>query len=361
VVRYFDGSTTRPQAVEIAFEGSHLVVRDEAGAELARWPLDEVHTIDVSDDRVRLACESAGAARLVVDVALLPKLRARCPNLDLVRQRERRQLPRILLYSAGAVGAIVLLLFVLIPAGAGTIAAWVPDTWQRKLGVTVRDQIIDGMGAIYSKTNGRLVCDAPQLTRAVAALAAQLASGVPRPVTVHVTVLDVPLVNAFALPGGELVLFRGLIDEAPTPEAVAGVLAHEIGHVVLRHPMELWVSRGTSALVIGLLAGDVFGFSAAAALGQILLDAHYGQDAEAEADALAVEMMNGAGIDARPMARLFEQFAREEGDAERLLSYFSSHPPSAERAAAVIAATRSDGRLDPEIATALGQACEEGP
>lgn len=138
--------------------------------------------------------------------------------------------------------------------------------------------------------------------------------------------------NAFALPGGDIVLTDALVELlADTPDAVTGVLAHELGHVRHRHGMRITVQAGIVGAAAGLIIGD---YSALlAGLPALLAQQSYSRDFEREADGYARELLRGARIPPRVMAQFFGRIAarRNDEDGGGLPIAFSSHPADAER------------------------------
>ena len=134
-------------------------------------------------------------------------------------------------------------------------------------------------------------------------------------------------VNAFAAPGGHVVVLSGLIDEAKSGDEVAGVLAHEIAHVIHRHPMESLVRAMGLAVLAEALSGDGLGGTAA------MLLAVTAYSREAEADATAVALLEAAGYDPLGLTDFFGRMAGEEkrSGAGLIPSYLSTHPPSEAR------------------------------
>lgn len=147
--------------------------------------------------------------------------------------------------------------------------------------------------------------------------------------------LDSPVVNAFALPGGYVYFTRGIMAHFNNEAQFAGVLGHEIGHVTARHSARQY-SRAVLAQV-GLIAGMIispefaqFGNEASQAMQLMLLK--YGRDAESESDKLGVEYSSQVGYDAHQMAGFFQTLDRLTGGAEgRLPTFLSTHPDPADR------------------------------
>ncbi len=137
--------------------------------------------------------------------------------------------------------------------------------------------------------------------------------------------------NAFALPGGTVVvtddLARMLADD---PDAMAGVLAHELTHVTERHGLTALYRSLSLYIVIGLLAGDTGAVLDEVLLeGNVLLSLAGSRAAEREADDGAVRLMQDAGFDPEGLARFFDRIGEIAGDGN---SWASTHPGSAERA-----------------------------
>lgn len=156
--------------------------------------------------------------------------------------------------------------------------------------------------------------------------------------------------NAFALPGGEMIVLTGLIAFAETPEEVAAVMAHEISHVTARHGLAQLLRSVGIVAAAQLLFGDATGLVALAGEGLTLATLQgYSREAEEEADALAVALLHAARIRPHGLATFFERLEAERGDLPAALSVLSTHPSHAERVAAVRAqvATLEDARYAP--------------
>ena len=155
------------------------------------------------------------------------------------------------------------------------------------------------------------------------------------------TLVNDKSINAFALPGGPTFVHTGLILAADNEAQVAGVLAHEISHVILRHGTNQ-ASKANLLQIPALLAGVATGSNLLAQLTQLgatgfLLK--FSRTAESEADALGSRMMNDAGYNPIEMARFFEKLQAEGGS--RAPEFLSDHPNPGNRVTAVQAEIRA--------------------
>lgn len=175
-------------------------------------------------------------------------------------------------------------------------------------------------------------------------------------VTYTFTVLDSPVENAFALPGGYIYITRGLLALMNDEAQLAGVLAHEMGHVTARHSAERYSQQVVGSLGVNVL-GAVLGGGAssqALGLGANLYFSQYSQGQEYEADKLGVRYLTQAGYDPTAVSRFLavlqgsDSLAAQEtgGGKSSMPSLFSSHPPTPERvqrSAALAQETRVSG------------------
>jgi Zn-dependent protease with chaperone function len=139
--------------------------------------------------------------------------------------------------------------------------------------------------------------------------------------------------NAFALPGGRLILTDQMVQLADqigntSTLALAGVLAHEMGHVAHRHSLRQIVQAMAITGLVSLWLGDVN--TLVAGLPAMVLEMKYSRDFEIEADEFGISLMQRQGLDTRPTGRLFELLLKQEGGTGPTI--LSSHPPTAERA-----------------------------
>jgi predicted Zn-dependent protease len=346
--RYFDGRQAVARAVDVRAHVEGLSIFRDDGT-LERWQSDDlVVRGEISERLLRVGNRQVPDAQLVVDdpavvralIAALPALRQRVPR--------RRHAGYWLGLTAGA-AAVIAAIVVAIDRLPALAAPLVPNAWEAWVG----DRIIAGFGrngGFCQGAEGRAALD--DLTQRLSRAAA-----LDPPATVQV--IDWRMVNAFAAPGGRIGLFRGLIEEADSADEVAGVLAHEMGHVVHRHPTEGVLRQlGVSATLQLLVGGSGVGVEDAAGLGNTLITLSYSRQAEAEADATALDILGKAGLDGGGLNRFFARLEREEKLGGGVPSLLLTHPPTAERLAATADAPKGERALTESQWQALRKICD---
>jgi predicted Zn-dependent protease len=171
-------------------------------------------------------------------------------------------------------------------------------------------------------------------------------------------IIDSRQVNAFALPGGFIYVNRGLIERAEQLDELAGVLGHEIGHVVQRHSVRQMEKQTKTGVAVefgcrltNLCSSEVA--RAAIQVGGAALFARYSRQDEAEADSVALEFVIDAGIDPRGIPSLFKQLIEERRRSPmRIEGFFASHPLEEDR---IVATERAIAALDPSVFQGLRQ------
>jgi len=237
-----------------------------------------------------------------------------------VRQvRHRRQL------VWGIVGGVILSTVLGLWLGADLLVevavSRIPVEWEQKLGESAyRDFLINqevvkegsGVGALEEMTR--------RLTEQIQN----------NPYKFQVTVVKSDVVNAFALPGGYVVVFTGLMKKAESGEEVAGVLSHELSHVLQRHGLERIVKSLGLWTVVAIVFGNQQGLvGMMKQLGFELLTLKFGREQETEADLTGLKLLQQAKIDPSGMIRFFERLSeKDEGRVE----WLSTHPMSTTRA-----------------------------
>ncbi len=158
----------------------------------------------------------------------------------------------------------------------------------------------------------------------------------PRDIPYSFYVVNTAEVNAFAVPGGHVYLFRGLIERTENLSELAGVVAHEVAHVVERHGIEQWRRAQQAqmglALASILLGGIPDPAAVAIELGAAGVFAGYSRDAEREADEEAVDYLVEVGIHPEGLVTFFEKLLEERRrEPGALEQFFATHPTTEER------------------------------
>lgn len=229
---------------------------------------------------------------------------------------------------AGAAGLIWLALQVFIAA----VVALVPASAEPPIGKVFADSAAAG-----HLVEDRLLADAT--TMIGNALVAQ-ASDQSYPFVFRI--VDQPQANAFAFPGGQVLVTAKLLAAAGSADELAGILGHEIAHVQRRHVTRQLAQHLGLGLALALLLGDLGSAGTlAATYGTELLGLAYGRAQEAEADRDGARLAHAAGFDPRGLDAFFKRLQAEHGDGAPAL--LSSHPADADRIAAIEALAKSLG------------------
>lgn len=150
----------------------------------------------------------------------------------------------------------------------------------------------------------------------------------------QVHVLESDQVNAFALPGGQIAVYTGLLRQADGPDELAGVLAHEIQHVVNRHGLRGIYGALRWQIALAVLVGDTSSLHGQLlGSGVMLATRAYGREMESEADRKGAELLRECHYPAGGMVKFFKKMEARQGATESALKYLSTHPTSKERIA----------------------------
>ena len=193
----------------------------------------------------------------------------------------------------------------------------------------------------------------PVLVQAVDELVSRLkphAGGTP--MTFEVTIVDAPIVNAYCLPGGKIVLFTGLLKAAKAPEQVAGVLAHEMAHATLRHGIKRIANSLGLVAGVNLLLGDTSGLVALAVeLAKHGLLTSHDREQETASDVEAVRMMAAAGLAPTALADFFALLEKDGAEVPGAIAWLASHPQLADRQKEIRQRSEKLGAFQPRALT----------
>lgn len=319
---FFDGVSSRRREVTLALSDA-LEIVEEGGAPV-RWAYADIRRADSPAGILRLACTSAPPlARLEIrDAALATQVMVRCDRLD-EHQTSRRGLAKIVGWSVAAAVSIVCVVLFGVPLAADRLAPLVPKPIERRIGDASEVQV----KTIF----GRKVCEDPAGKAAFTKLVNRLRDAAGLDDSMTAGVLPTPVPNAFALPGGKVYVLRGLLDKAQNPDELAGILAHELGHLKHYDNMRGLIYNGGTSFLIGLLFGDVTGSSAVIFASRSVVEASYSREAETAADTFAIEIMHKLGRSPKPAAELMFRITGKEGGSG--FTILASHPLTEDRLA----------------------------
>lgn len=324
---YLDGKNPVRRPARLSPTDTGLRIEIEGGPAFW-WPYAEIRQTQgfYDGEPVRLERGDVNPEIVVIsDRNFLPALQRLAPE-----QRGRFHSPdrprhRALQTSVAAAAALSILVgfyFWGIPAAAVHLAPYVPVSWESALG----EAVLKTMGPEERR------CENPGGQAAIDEMVAVLTAPLDSPYTYQVVFVDNPTVNAFALPGGKILIFRGLLGQTETPEQLAGVLAHEIQHIASRHTTRTLLQHASASLLLSALTGNgssvtAYGLESARILGLF----RYSRNNEEEADRKGMEIILASGTDPRGMIAFFETLKKNELEMLNPPKYLSTHPATEDR------------------------------
>lgn len=327
--RFFDGEIARDHMVIAELTPQGLAI-EGLGVAPRIWSLSGLNLIAQAQPGhpLRLGHESEPGARLVItQEAFTRELIAQAPHI--AGGFNARRAGRIAAIIAVSALVTTGLLYLILSYAPQTLAFVLPDSWRNSLG----DQVEATLAS-----NGKL-CATSATNASLRSLGDRLRQGNADMPPFEIKVYDIDILNAFALPGGRIVVTRKLIDTVKAPEEVAGVLAHEIGHVYHRHSEAQLIRAMGIELLLRMASGGGDTISGFAGLLAIL---RYSRDAEREADSFAQSAMVNAAIDPMALKSFFEAMKKLLGDRVSTGGLFgtmsdmmSTHPVTDARIAAI--------------------------
>lgn len=333
---FFDGQTSARHDAWVALAPWGLHIADRDGHTLAQWPYDEVEELPAPKQVLRLGRRgSAVLERLeVFDPAFAAQIDLRAEHVDRTGALQRRRRWSVIGWTMTATVSLLAVAYFGVPAIADRVAPLVPLSLEQALGEAVDVQV---RGALDRKQAGAAFecghgagekAGAAALDKMMKRLSETAALRLP----IRATVLRRPEANAIALPGARIYVFEGLIAKAENPDELAGVIAHEIGHVAHRDGTRSLLQAGGLSLMFGMLLGDFVGGGAVVIAARSILQSSYSRHVEMAADTYGAQLMNKAGGDARGLGTMLGKIG---GATEPGMSILLDHPDTKARVAAI--------------------------
>ena len=322
---FFDGLSSRRHVVRLSFADRLEIVGVEAPDDtpLASWPYNAVRRVDGPANALRASCTIAPPlARLEVrESSARADILRLCLALDGPGGAGTVSVWRIAVASLAAGVAIIATTWFGMPLLANRLAEMMPYSWEKPLG-----EAVDGQ--VRTLFSGH-ACESALGIAALKKLVGQLQEVADLPIAPDPVVLQSGVPNAFALPGGRVYVLSELLNVSQMPDELAGVLAHEFGHVAHRDGLRRVIRDGGTSFLIGLMFGDVTGAGAVLMAGRTVLSAAYSRPDEERADAFAINVMHRLG---RPTAPLGALLQRIVGSADDMVpSVLHDHPLTTDR------------------------------
>lgn len=314
--RYYNGHSAKPFTVDFSYteSGIQILYTDEKGNnQLENWSREEISETDFSSAIVTLRYG-----------AHFPHKQLEITNPDAIAEYRKIFKPKrlkqwvhfrsgklMLLLIGGFILSILLSYFFLLPFVADHIAQRFPKDLEISWGDEMYTSILGNSKIDSSKTE--------TINRFYEQL--HIKSDYP----IHITVVNDSIVNAFAVPGGGIVVYDGILKEMKEPEALAALLAHEYSHVELKHATRNIFRNLAGYMFISILFSDVNGIAAIVIQNaENLRTLKYTRSLEQEADANGLEILKRNKLSSKGMVQLFEQLKKEEQFT--LNEWLSTHP-----------------------------------
>lgn len=358
---YFDGTCSTRNDVVVEASTAGLQILGAGRHLLDEWLYAELRRQAAPDGVLRLGRHGETLlARLEVrDAALASAIEDRAVTLDRGGTAERKLRRKVVILSLAAVVSLIFTAIIGVPVLATRVTPLIPIAVEQKLGNAVDSQI---RATLDTKHLGSaFVCGAGANGAAGRAaldkLVGRLKAAAALPYPVRVDVVRRPDFNAFALPGGHIYAFQGLIDRAQSPDEVAGVLAHEMGHVAHRDGTRTVLQAAGLSFLFGMMLGDFVGGGAVVIAAKTVVRSSYSRRVEAQADIYSVGLMHKVGGDPRALAAILERVTADKDEGIKILA---DHPDTKDRVVAINAIAPT-GATTPLLGvadwTALKQIC----
>ncbi len=318
---HHDGLTAAGRAVTLQCAADTLRIVSAQGHLVSLWEQERVRAEFPHKTPLCLRLAGSGERLSVKNPALAETVRTwLSPALNDLRRARRI---RWLLAGAASWAAAILLWFA-SPLLLTVAASCIPISWEEKLGQSAQDSLCRMLGA-----GRRDVLALGPGAEALQHLAARLAGPETGGYIFRVSLLRSRVANAFAMPGGYIVVTTSLVRQCDSPDELAGVLSHEMAHVTERHSTHALIRDELLSFAGRVFTGgsDVMGTVNKA--GMTLLSLHFSREAEQQADLLGAHRLARAGIAPGALALFFRRLSTEEKSDRH--SYLSSHPSTMER------------------------------
>ncbi len=320
-VLYFDGVSSASSQRSLLLEPDRFIIRSEY--EKITWNVSAIHPVEFADKHLLILKYGDRFPYETIEIKN-PKL-IQIMLTDYGLGKRSRKYGLVLnhgwkgIFIAAAILVAVILggYFYVIPSVAENAAAHLPKEWEERFGNTVYQNMMWQFEEDTFKT------------RQVQKFYNEL--GYTSEFDVKITVVDKDQINAFATPGGRIVVFSGILDEMESPEELAALLSHEVAHVNEHHSTKSIFRALANSLLLSILLNDANGISSVLVANANNIQAlSYSRSLETEADNEGLEMMLDNNINPEGMEKLFERLGEHKHDFN-IPEILSTHPLTEDR------------------------------
>lgn len=316
-----DGESPNPLPVRISLLDTAVRFVPQGDRKAQMWDFSDIdwEATRKLNDQLRIKRRDGDQWIVATDAALIAEIQAERKHWT--RRNFWVALPDTKMAIRACVGAVVICVALWFSWPVLTIPAvkLVPQSTRSWLGDTA--QKMAGMDDL---------CTDPDGNAALQRLTARLTAQRPELKDIRVVPVQSNMINALTLANDKVLLTSAIIKQAQSPDEIAGVLAHEFGHIAHRHVLRGVLGQLLSNAIISMFTGA---HGTEAGYINTLTSSAHTRAFEAEADATGISLLREAHIASQGLAEFFNRVAHMEGTSSRFLQYFASHPPSKEREA----------------------------
>lgn len=322
--RFYDGKKSKAYAVEVYCESESLIICSVEGEIVDKWEFCNL-TLAQKDEHDSHVLLAQGDMRLYVAKAFFDQIRPHIKKRQWIFSHVFYKKTFLFLVAFLSM-FIVVGSYLSIEKAAKLFVYVIPEKWDVYLGSYAEESLNLKKKLIKNKQAQETI------NKILLRVAAPLKD---TPYEFKVYLISEKTPNAFALPGGHIYIHTGLIHSAKIPEEIAGVLSHEVGHIIQRHGSYQIFRYMISSFMFDIFLGGNSAGNFAAEVGCTLYLLHYSREAEREADKIGVKLMDQAQINPKGLIKFFkhiEQKERQRGaNNSQTMSYMSTHPSTQER------------------------------
>ncbi|MET0544711.1 MAG: M48 family metallopeptidase [Caulobacterales bacterium] len=320
---FVDGKTPVARTVVVRIDGPDLHMFGD-GADV-RWPLKKIRADDApGQGEYFISVRGDYDARLTIKgipPEMMALLETRAPQAFHKKTLWRKRAALVTLLATSAAGLVALAFFG-VPRLADPLAEMTPPQLEARMGAGVMAEVSQNMGEPIPD---------PLAQSYVQQVVDRIAHSAKTNFPLRSQLIDSEISNAFALPGGYVVVTCPLILELQNPAELQAVLSHEIAHVARRHVMAGLIRNIGAQISLAVLTGGAGGGATMVKIANQAAQLSYSREAESEADHYGISYLEAQKLDASGLASFFDRMAAEKGEEEND-SFVSTHPASKARA-----------------------------